>query len=187
MAPQDGVRPHAASARASVAYAVSDNNWPQSFCASFGQAVVLRPMIVCTSWYVLAGHAEHVRRAVLLSAEMRSPPAHVACAAHEVSRWLVLLWYVLAPHAEHVRMAVLVSALILKPAPHVGCAVHEVARLSPTLYVLAPHAEHVRKAVLVSALILKPATHVGCTEQVLAPAAEYSSAPHLAFLLLVHL
>ena len=72
---------------------------------------------------VLAGHAEHVRAAVLSSAEMNVPAPHSVCAAHDVSRWLVLLWYVLAGHAEHVRKAVLVSALILKPAPHVGCDV----------------------------------------------------------------
>ena len=77
-------------------------------------------------WYVFAEHAEHVRAAVLLSAEMNVPAPHSVCAAHEVSRWLVLLWYVLAGHAEHVRKAVLVSALILKPAPHVGCSRHQV-------------------------------------------------------------
>ena len=47
-------------------------------------------MVVCAYWYVLAGPAEHVRRAVLLSAEMRSPAPHSGCAKHAVSRWLVL-------------------------------------------------------------------------------------------------
>ena len=40
-------------------------------------------------WYVLAGHALHVRSAVLVSADMRSPAPHVGCALHDSSRWLV--------------------------------------------------------------------------------------------------
>ena len=92
-----------------------------------------------------------MRRAVLLSAEMRSPASHSGCALHDVSRWPVLLWYVLASHAEHVRTVVEESALILKPAPHVSCAAHEVSRWLVLLwYVLAGHAEHVRRVVLLA-------------------------------------
>jgi hypothetical protein len=50
---------------------------------------------------VLAGHAEHVRAAVLSSAEMNVAAPHSVCVVHEVSRWPVLLWYVLAGHAGH--------------------------------------------------------------------------------------
>jgi hypothetical protein len=108
-------------------------------------------MVVCASWYVLAGHAEHVHKAVLLSAEMRSPAPHSGCAKHAVSRWPVLLWYVLAPHAKHVRTVVEESALILKPAPHVGCAMQTDA--PPVAYSLAPH------ATLLEPVHLKPAGH----------------------------
>jgi hypothetical protein len=112
---------------------------------------------------VLAGHAEHVRRAVLLSAEMRSPAPHSGCAKHAVSRWPVLLWYVLAGHAGHVRSAVLLSAEMRSPSPHSGCAEHKASRwLVLFWYVLAGHAEHVRSAVLLSAEMRSPAPHVGC-------------------------
>ena len=60
-------------------------------------------------WYVLAGHALHVRCAVSVSADMRSPAPHVGCAVHAVSRWLFDVWYVSAGHALHVRTAVVVS------------------------------------------------------------------------------
>ena len=92
------------------------------------RGVFAHVVALVASWYVLAGHAKHVRAAVLLSAEMNVPAPHSVCAAHEVSRWLVLLWYVLAGHAEHVRAAVLLSAEMRSPAPHVGCAEHEVSR-----------------------------------------------------------
>ena len=79
---------------------------------------------------VLAGHAEHVRAAVLSSAEMNVPAPHVVCRSHKVLRWLVLPWYVLAGHAEHVRRAVLLSAEMRSPAPHVSCATHTTWRWS---------------------------------------------------------
>jgi hypothetical protein len=36
------------------------------------------------SWYVLAGHPEHLRAAVALSAEMSLPGPHVVCTVHEL-------------------------------------------------------------------------------------------------------
>jgi hypothetical protein len=53
--------------------------------------------------------------------------------------------------------------------------------------VFEPQGLHSRAAFFESAVMYSPWPHVDCTEQVLAPAAEYSSAPHSAFLLLVHL
>ena len=118
---------HAALASSNVPCAV----WKlcmQCFLMCVFVHVALEAAVICCSWYVLAGHAKHVRSAVLLSAEMRSPAPHSGCAAHKTSRWLVLLWYVLAGHAEHVRRAVLLSAEMRSPAPHVGCTVHDVSR-----------------------------------------------------------
>ena len=42
--------------------------------------------------YVSAGHALHVRCAVLVSAEMRSPAPHVDCVAQVVDRWFEAVW-----------------------------------------------------------------------------------------------
>ena len=64
--------------------------------------VTLEAMVVCASWYVLAGHAEHVRWAVLLSAEMNSPAPHSGCAVHVVSRCAETLWKVSASQADRV-------------------------------------------------------------------------------------
>ena len=60
-------------------------------------------------WYVLAGHALHVRCDATVSADMRSPAPHVGCAMHAVSRWLLDVWYMSEGHALHVRIAVVVS------------------------------------------------------------------------------
>ena len=76
----------------------------------------------------MAGHALHVRAAVLVSADMRSPAPHVGCDAQVVERWLCDAWYVSAGHALHVRAAVLVSADMRSPAPHVGWGVQSVER-----------------------------------------------------------
>ena len=150
---------HAALASSNVPCAV----WKlcmQCFLMCVFVHVVLGAMVVCASWYVLAGHAEHVRTAVLSTAVMRSPAPHWVCAAHEVSRWLVLLWYVLAGHAEHVRRAVLLSAEMRSPAPHSCCAEHKASRWLVLLWnVLAGHAEHVRRDVLLSAEMRSPAPH----------------------------
>ena len=137
---------------------------------------------------VLAGHAEHVRAAVLSSAEMNVPAPHSVCVVHSVSRWPVLLWYVLAGHAEHVRGAVLSSTDMYSASLHSCCAGHKVSRWLVLLwYVLAPHVKHVRIVVDESALILKPAPHVGCAMQTDAPPVAYSLAPHATLLEPVHL
>ena len=75
----------------------------------------------------MAPQLEHVRAAVLESAEIFWPAPHVGWAVHEVPRLSPIL-YVLAPQSEHVRLAVLESAEIFLPAPHVGCAAHVVSR-----------------------------------------------------------
>jgi len=127
--------------------------------------------------YVLAGHAEHVRAAVLVSALILKPAAHVVCAVHDVLRWPAS-WYVLAGHAEHVRFVVALSKKRW-PAPHVGCAEHSMMRWSvASWYVLAGHAEHVRAAVVLSAEISWPAPHVVCAVHDRAPPVAYSLAPH---------
>ena len=53
------------------------------------------------SWYVFAGHAEHVRFLVLESALVNCPLLHVVCAAHDVLVVLFEAWYVFAGHARH--------------------------------------------------------------------------------------
>ena len=64
-------------------------------------------------WKVFAGHAVHVRAAVVLSAKISSPAAQKVCAVQDISRWSVTSRYVLAPQAEQVRAVVKVSADIL--------------------------------------------------------------------------
>jgi hypothetical protein len=64
-------------------------------------------------WKVFAGHAVHVRAAVVLSAKISSPAAQTVCAVQDISRWSVTSRYVLAPQAEQVRAVVKVSADIL--------------------------------------------------------------------------
>ena len=41
---------------------------------------------LCDTWYVPAGHALHVRSAVLVSADMRLPAPHVGCSVQPVER-----------------------------------------------------------------------------------------------------
>ena len=83
---------------------------------------------LCDAWYVLAGHALHVRFAVAVFADMSSPAPHVGCDTQPVERWLCDVRYVLAGHALHVRCAVLVSAEMRSPAPHVDCVAQVVDR-----------------------------------------------------------
>ena len=71
------------------------------------------PHVVCVAhevlrcdvaaWYVFAGHAEHVRFAVLESALMRVPLPHMGCVEHTCPRCDVPDWYVFAGHALHVK------------------------------------------------------------------------------------
>ena len=79
-----------------------------------------------STWYVLAGHALHVRSDVLLSTDIASPAPHVGCAVHSVLRWLERVWYVFAGHPLHVRRVVALSTDMNWPAAHVGCAKHSV-------------------------------------------------------------
>jgi hypothetical protein len=73
------------------------------------------------SWYVLAGHDEHLRSfEVAVSALMSWPALQVMWALHVVARCDVLSWYVSDGHLEHVRAATSESLLISSPAPHVG-------------------------------------------------------------------
>ena len=69
---------------------------------------------------MFAPQSEHVRLASELSALIRSPTAHVACAVHDVSRWDFESWYVSDGHALHDRSDSSVSALARSDNPQVG-------------------------------------------------------------------
>jgi extradiol dioxygenase family protein len=82
-----------------VSFAVVDSFWPAPHVVCVAH-VVLRCEV--EDWYVLAPQLEHVRAAVLESAEIFLPAPHVVCVAHEVLRCEVEDWYVLASQLAHV-------------------------------------------------------------------------------------
>ena len=89
----------------------------------------------------MAGHAEHVRFAVVESALAYCPLPHVGCAVQDVLLEDVAVWYMLAGQALHVRFDVFDAAVMSSPRAHVGCAAHDVLRCDAAVwYVLALHA-----------------------------------------------
>ena len=73
-------------------------------------------------------HAEQVRAACTVSADIFSPSVQYGCGSHDSMRCDDDVWYVLDLHSVHSLSAIELSGEMYCPVPHVGWSMHVVLR-----------------------------------------------------------